>query len=238
MGARQSSVIIKCTILRLLRSCVIYRPSGLRTAGVPIVWKNTSNSSGSPFSAAFANMSASSFLLQCKSFELLFQTSDDREILHENWLFSGAVLFDLAGDYLRINFDYAWAWSLRSLRMTTSYSTILFVHLSDSSANWRRASYLYLRHVGDVIIATALAPTWYHAPSQWMVQIVSAWSWCGSEGPVQSAIKSAKTWDLIVVLGLKVTLYPESSAAHLDIQADASRFLNRSPRPRSVVTLT
>jgi hypothetical protein len=42
--------------------------------------------------------------------------------------------------------------------MTTSYSAILFVHLSDSSAKWRRAVYLYLRHVGDVIIAAAPAP--------------------------------------------------------------------------------
>jgi hypothetical protein len=48
--------------------------------------------------------------------------------------------------------------SLRSLRMTTSYSTILFMHLSDSSAKRRRATYLYLRPVGDVIIVAAPAP--------------------------------------------------------------------------------
>jgi hypothetical protein len=62
MGARQSLIIIRCTILRLSGSCVIYRPSRFLTTGVPIVWKNTSDGSGSPFAATFANMSTSSFL--------------------------------------------------------------------------------------------------------------------------------------------------------------------------------
>jgi hypothetical protein len=44
------------------------------------------------------------------------------------------------------------ALSFRSPRMTTSYSSMLFMHLSDSSAKLRRAAYLYLRPVGDVII--------------------------------------------------------------------------------------
>jgi hypothetical protein len=43
--------------------------------------------------------------------------------------------------------------------MTASYFAILFVHLSDSSAKLRRAMYLYLRHVGDVIIVAVPAPT-------------------------------------------------------------------------------
>jgi hypothetical protein len=71
-----------------------------------------------------------------------------------------------------------------------------------------------------------------------MVQIVAARSCCGSEGPVQSTMKYAKTWDLIVVLGSNVMLELESSAAHLAIQVDASGFLNKSPRPRSEVTHT
>jgi hypothetical protein len=49
-------------------------------------------------------------------------------------------------------------------------------------------------------------------------------------------IKSARTCDLIVVLGSKVMLYPKSSAAHFAILADASEFLNNSPRPLSEVT--
>jgi hypothetical protein len=48
--------------------------------------------------------------------------------------------------------------SLRSPRMMASYSAILFVHLSDSSAKRRRATYLYLRPMGDVIIAITSAP--------------------------------------------------------------------------------
>jgi hypothetical protein len=62
IGARQSLVIIRFTIRLPSRSCVIYRPSGFLTAGVPIMWKNTSDGKGSPFAAALANMSASSFL--------------------------------------------------------------------------------------------------------------------------------------------------------------------------------
>jgi hypothetical protein len=40
------------------------RPSGFLTASVSIVSKNRSDSKGSPFSAALANMSASSFLFR------------------------------------------------------------------------------------------------------------------------------------------------------------------------------
>jgi hypothetical protein len=42
--------------------------------------------------------------------------------------------------------------------MTTSYSAILLVHLSDSKAKLRHAAYLYLMPVGDVIITATLAP--------------------------------------------------------------------------------
>jgi hypothetical protein len=51
-------------------------------------------------------------------------------------------------------------------------------------------------------------------------------------------MKSARTCDLIVVLGSKVMWYPESSAAHLAIRTDASEFLNSSPSPLSEVTHT
>jgi DNA-binding MarR family transcriptional regulator len=47
--------------------------------------------------------------------------------------------------------------SLQSPRMTASYSAMLFVHLSDSSAKPRRAVYLYLTPAGDEIIAAAPA---------------------------------------------------------------------------------
>jgi hypothetical protein len=60
--------------------------------------------------------------------------------------------------------------SLRSPRMMASYSAMLLVHLSDSRAKLRRATYLYLTSAGDVMIAVAPAPAWHHAPSQWMVQ--------------------------------------------------------------------
>jgi hypothetical protein len=51
------------------------------------------------------------------------------------------------------------AHSLRSPRMTASYSAMLFVHLSDCSAKLRRVAYLYLTSAGDVMIAAAPAPT-------------------------------------------------------------------------------
>jgi hypothetical protein len=130
------------------------------------------------------------------------------------------------------------AYSLRSPKMTASYSAMLLVHLSDSRAKLRRAAYLYLMPVGDVMIAAALAPAWHHAPSQRMVQTFSECSCCGPTSHVQSTMKSAKTCDLIAVLCSKVMWYPESSAAHFAILADASGFLNNSPRPMSEVTRT
>jgi hypothetical protein len=130
------------------------------------------------------------------------------------------------------------AHNLRSPRMTASYSAILLVHLSDSKAKLRRAAYLYLTPAGDVMIAAVPAPAWHHTPSQWMVQTFSGDSPCCHVGPVQSTMKSARTCDLIVVLGSKVMWYPESSTTHLAIRTDASGFLNNSPRPLSEVTHT
>jgi hypothetical protein len=130
------------------------------------------------------------------------------------------------------------ALSLRRPRMTASYSAMLLVHLSDSKAKLRRAAYLCLTPVGDVIIAAAPAPAWHHAPLQWMVHTFSGGSSCCRVGPVQSTMKSARTCDLIAVLGSKVMWYPESSAAHLAIRTDASGFLNSSPSPLYKVTRT
>jgi hypothetical protein len=88
--------------------------------------------------------------------------------------------------------------------MTASYSAMLFVHLSDSRAKLKRVAYLCLIPAGEVMTAAAPAPAWHHVPSQWIVQTFSA---DGSDcviGPVQSTTKSARTCDLIVVLGSKV----------------------------------
>jgi hypothetical protein len=49
---------------------------------------------------------------------------------------------------------------------------MLFVHLSDSKAKLRRAAYLYLTLMGDVMIAAVPTPAGHHAPSQWIVQTV------------------------------------------------------------------
>jgi hypothetical protein len=56
--------------------------------------------------------------------------------------------------------------NLRSPKMTASYSTMLLVHLLDSKAKLRRAAYLYLTPMGEVMIVAAPAPAWYHTPSQ------------------------------------------------------------------------
>jgi hypothetical protein len=58
IGARQCLVIIRLTIWRPSRSCVIYRPSGFLIAGVPIVWKNTSDGKGSPLAACWGPSSS------------------------------------------------------------------------------------------------------------------------------------------------------------------------------------
>jgi hypothetical protein len=128
--------------------------------------------------------------------------------------------------------------SLRRPRMTASYSAILLVHLLDSKAKLRRVTCLYLTPVGVVIIVAAPAPAWHHAPLQRMVHTFSRDSSCCHVGPVQSMMNSARTCDLIAVLGSKVMWYPESSAAHLAIRTDAFGFLNSSPRPLSEVTRT
>jgi predicted tellurium resistance membrane protein TerC len=88
--------------------------------------------------------------------------------------------------------------------MTASYSAILLLHLSDSRAKLRRAAYLFLTPVGEVMTASAPAPAWHHAPSQWMVHTFSVVVSGCVIGPVQSTMKSARTCDLMAVLGSKV----------------------------------
>jgi hypothetical protein len=94
--------------------------------------------------------------------------------------------------------------SLRRPRMTASYSATLLVHLSDSKAKLRRAAYLCLTPVGEVMTAAAPVPAWHHAPSQWMVHTFSADVSDCVIGPFQSTMKSARTCDLMAVLGSKV----------------------------------
>jgi hypothetical protein len=96
------------------------------------------------------------------------------------------------------------AHSLRRPRMTASYSATLLVHMSDSKANLRRAAYLCLTPVGDVMTAAAPAPAWHHASSQWMVHTFSAGPSGCVIGFVQSTMKSVRTCDLMAVLGSKV----------------------------------
>jgi hypothetical protein len=88
--------------------------------------------------------------------------------------------------------------------MTASYSAILLVHLSDSKPKLRRAAYLCLTPVGEVMTTAAPAPAWHHASSQWMVHTFSADVSDCVIGPVQSTMKSTRTCDLMAVLGLKV----------------------------------
>jgi hypothetical protein len=96
------------------------------------------------------------------------------------------------------------ALSLRRPRMTASYSAMLLVHLSDSKAKLRRAAYLCLTPVGEVMPAAAPAPAWHHAPSQWIVHTFSTDGSGYVIGPVQSTKKSAMTCDLMAVLGSNV----------------------------------
>jgi hypothetical protein len=96
------------------------------------------------------------------------------------------------------------ALSLRRPRMTASYSAMLLVHLSDSKAKLRRAAYLCLTPIGEVMTAAAPAPAWHHAPSQWIVYTSSVDGSGCVVGPVQSTMKSARTCDLMAVLGSNV----------------------------------
>jgi hypothetical protein len=89
-----------------------------------------------------------------------------------------------------------------------------------------------------VIIVAAPTPAWHHAPLQWIVHTDSVGCYKDVEGPIQSTMKSARTWDFIALLDSKVILYYDSFVDHLPILAEAFGLLNRSPRLQSVSTLT
>jgi hypothetical protein len=93
---------------------------------------------------------------------------------------------------------------LRRPRMTASYSAMLLVHLSDSKAKLRRAAYLCLIPVGEVMTAAVPAPAWHHAPSQWIVHTFSVVGSGYVIRPVQSTTKSVRTCGLMAVLGSNV----------------------------------
>jgi hypothetical protein len=142
MGARQSSVIIRCTILRPLGFCVICSPSGFLTAGVAIVWKDTSDGSGSPFVVAFANMSASSFLSCSMCYNVNPLNCFSRLHTVERYCMRTVSLVEqsffiwptiILESVLTMHVVTPRARSLWSPRMPASYSVILFMLLSDSS---------------------------------------------------------------------------------------------------------
>jgi hypothetical protein len=102
---------------------------------------------GSPLAGAFSNMSASSFLLLsiCWSVNPLNYFSRlrtaDKYCMRTGSLVVQSFLICLATileSVLTMHIFTLRALSLQSPRMTTSYSAILFVHLSDSSVKLRR----------------------------------------------------------------------------------------------------
>jgi hypothetical protein len=109
---------------------------------VPIVWKDTSDGSRSPFAAAFANMSASSFLSRsmCCNVNLLNWFSRLRTV-ERYCMRTGSLAEQYFSIWPTINLESVLtmhvvtprARSLWSPSMSASYSDILFVHLSDSS---------------------------------------------------------------------------------------------------------
>jgi hypothetical protein len=151
-----SSVIIICMILRSSGSGVICRPSGFLTAGVPIVWKNTSDGRGSPFATAFANMSTSSFLFRSMCCNVNRLNCFSRLRTTERYCNSTGSLAEqsfsiwpatILESVLTMHVVTPRSRSLWSLRMMASYSAILFVHLSYSSVKRRRVACLYLMSV-------------------------------------------------------------------------------------------
>jgi hypothetical protein len=132
-----------------------------------IVWKNTSYGSGSPFAAAFANMSASSFLFRSMCCNVNPLNYFSMLCMVEKYCMRTGSLVEqsfsiwpatILKSVLTIHIVTPRAHSLRSPRMTVSYSAILFVYLSDSRKKRRCTTYLYLRPVGDVIIDATPAP--------------------------------------------------------------------------------
>jgi hypothetical protein len=121
----------------------------------------------SPFAAALANVSASSFLflstccrqkpLNCFSrprTAARYCISMDSLAEYSISIWSATTLESV----LMMHVVTPRAHNLQSPRMTASYSAMLFVHLSDSRAKLRRVTYLCLTPAGDVMIDAAPAP--------------------------------------------------------------------------------
>ena len=113
------------------------------------------------------------------------------------------------------------ALALRRPKSRPSYSATLFVHPSKSSL----AAYFNFVPEGAVRIAEAPAPSLWYAPSHSSYHIDSNFGdSCEGTAGVQSAMNSAKTWDLIAVLGMKSIVCSASFVAHLPILLEASLF--------------
>src|SRR6185369_1658508 len=99
---------------------------------------------------------------------------------------------------LTMKFWWPRAFILRRPRSKASYSVVLLV--DDSRLpKLRRAAYLVFAPEGDSMIAAMPAPSLHQAPSQCTIQ-VSVEGSSLKVGDVQSAMKSANTCDLMVVL--------------------------------------
>jgi hypothetical protein len=86
------------------------------------------------------------------------------------------------------------AHSLLSPNNTASYSAMLLLHLTVSVVNCKCTTYLSLMPKGDIKIVATPAPV--------------------LEGSIQSAIKSARTYDFMALLFLKSITCSDNSMAH------------------------
>ena len=125
------------------------------------------------------------------------------------------------------------ALAFRRPKSRPSYSATLFVHPLKSSLT----AYFNCVPEGAVSIAEAPALSLWYAPSHSSCHIDSNFHGsCEGVAGVQSAMNSAKTWDLIAVLGTKSIMCSASFVAHLPILPEASLFSNMSRRGNEVGT--
>jgi hypothetical protein len=100
---------------------------------------------------------------------------------------------------------------------------MLLVHLFVCLVNCRRVAYLNRIPEGEIRIAAAPTPVLPQALSQYTCH--SVWVIGPSiklEGSIQSAMKSTKTYDLMVLLFLKSTTCSDNSIDHFPILLDES----------------
>jgi hypothetical protein len=89
-----------------------------------------------------------------------------------------------------------------------------------------------------VYLSPAPAPVFINDPSKNMVQ---SSGWIGTVGSwvsTHSAMKSAKTWDLMAFRGANEIASPMISTAHFAILPEASRHWMISPRGKDDTTVT